>query len=81
MSEEDLAAVEEVDITGSHIQSFAKSNQGGAGPGGCDATHWQDALLCFRAHSDRLWDNVLALTHRLLNTTVPWEDIRSLMAN
>ena len=77
---EDLLAVEEVEITGSRIQSVATSIQGGAGPGGCDTTHWENPLLPFGAHSDRLQDSVTALAHRLLNTIIPWEDIRSLMA-
>ena len=78
---EDLPAADVIEITGSHIQSVARSIQGGAGPGCCDTTHWQDAPLWFRVHSDRLWNSVAALACRLLNTIVPWKDIRSLMAN
>jgi len=36
---------EDSEITGSHILSIAHQLQGGAGPGGCDASHWRDVLL------------------------------------
>ena len=41
----ELPIFQDVEITGSHIVRVARSIQGGAGPGGCDATHWQDSLL------------------------------------
>ena len=35
-----LPFFEDSEITGSHILSIAHQLQGGAGPGGCDASHW-----------------------------------------
>ena len=77
---DNLPPIEEGEITGSLVQSVARSIQGGAGPAGCDAVHWQDVLLGFGAHSSCLRDNIAALARKLMNTIVPWEDLRSLMA-
>ena len=52
-----------------------------SGPGGCDACHWQDALLCYGAHSTRLHDAVAALTWRLANSFTPWNDNCALISN
>ena len=54
--------------------------QGSAGPGGCDATHWQDSLLCYGAHSASLRESVASLARTLANTVVSWSDIWALMA-
>ena len=54
--------------------------QGGAGPGGCDASHWRDVLLRFGSSSARLHDTIAAVCHRLCNTITPWEDISALVA-
>ena len=72
---------EDVEITGSHLLFVAHCIQGGAGPGGCDASHWRDMLLRFGTYSSRLRDAVAALARRLLNSIVPWEDISALVAN
>ena len=45
----ELPMFEDVEITGSHIICVARSIQGGAGPGGCDAIQWQDSLIRFGA--------------------------------
>ena len=71
---ERLPLFEDVEITGDTIQ-------GRAGPGGCDASHWQDMLLRFGAHSEWLRDSVASLSRRLSNSIVPWSDVRVLMAN
>ena len=76
-----LPKFEEVEITGSHILRIAKSIQGGAGPGGCDSSHWQDSLLRYGAHSGKLRESVASLCRRLANSVVPWSDIRALVAN
>ena len=47
-------AFEEIEVTSSHVQVIAQRIQGGPGPRGCDAIHWQDALLHYGTHSERL---------------------------
>ena len=76
-----LPQLEDVEITGSHILCSARKIQGGAGPGGCDSCHWHDVLLRYGAHSARLQDADAALTRRLANTVLPWNDIRALVSN
>ena len=49
---------EDSEITGSHILSIAHQLQGGAGPGGCDASHWRDVLLRYGTSSAHLRDSV-----------------------
>ena len=76
-----LPQLEEVEITGCHVLLSARRIQGGAGPGGCDASHWQDVLLRYGAHSSQLRDAVVALSRRLANTIVPWDQISTLVSN
>ena len=66
-----LPLLEDVKITGNLIQRTATLIQGSAGPGGCDASHWQDVLLQYGAHSERLREQVAALARRFANTIVP----------
>jgi hypothetical protein len=81
MNIQNIPLMVEVDITSSHVETAARKIHGGAGPGGCDSSQWQDFLLRFGAHSERLRDNVAALARRLTNSIIEWEDIRALMAN
>ena len=67
-------------VTGAHVHSAASRIQGSAGPSGTDASHWQDVLLRYGAHSDRLRDSVATLARRLSNNIVPWDDIRAFVA-
>ena len=78
---ESLPKFEEVEINSGHLLRTARMIQGGAGPGGCDSSHWQDALLSFGAHSTRLHDSVASLCRRLANSIVPWCSVRSLMSS
>ena len=77
----ELPKQEDVEITGGHILRVARLIQGGAGPGGCDASHWQDTLLRYGAHSERLRESVASLCWRLANSIVPWSEIRALVAS
>ena len=71
----------DVDVTPSHVEKVAHCIRGGAGPGGTDSLQWQHFLLRYGTHSARLRDGVAALTRRLANKLVDWEDISALMAN
>ena len=72
---------EEVVITSAHVESAVRRMHGAAGPSGTDSAHWHSILLRFGAHSDRLRDQVAALTRKICNQTLPWESLRSLMSN
>ena len=37
-----MPELENIEVTGSMVHKAAFTIQGGAGPGGCTATHWQD---------------------------------------
>jgi len=76
-----LPFFEDSEITVSHILSIAHQLQGGAGPAGCDASHWRDILLRYGTSSACLRDMVVGLCCRLCNSIVPWDDIRALVAN
>ena len=65
-----LPLLEGVEITGGTIQRVASVIQGSAGPGGCDASHWQDALLRYGAHSSALRESVASAARRLANRLV-----------
>lgn len=78
---DDLPPLVDVDVTAAHVERVAHSIQGGAGPGGTMAIHWQDFLLRYGAHSERLRVAVAELARRLANTVVEWDDIRALMAS
>ena len=76
-----LPFLEDSEITGSHILTIAHQLQGCAGPGGCDASHWQDVLLRYGTSSTRLCDSAAGLCCHLCNSIVPWDSIRALVAS
>ena len=78
---DNLPFMESVEVTGSIIQRVASVIQGSAGQGGCDANHWQDALLRYGAHSATLRESVASAARRLANSLVSWSEIRCLMAS
>ena len=49
---DELPFLDDIEITSNHILHIAGKIQGGAGPGGSDTSHWQDALLRYGAHSE-----------------------------
>ena len=77
----EVPAIAALDINGAHIQLVVRRLHGAAGPSGSDAGAWQDWLLRYGAHSERLRDAVAHLTRVVANTTPPWEFIRGLMAS
>ena len=81
MSCDSLPAFEDIEVTGNVIQRAASVIQGSAGPGGCDASHWQDALLRYGAQSSHMRDQVASVARRLANSIVPWSDIRGFVAS
>ena len=81
LSCDNLPSFEEVEISSCHIMHVARLMQGEAGPGGCDAVHWQDSLVRYGAHSERFHQSVTSLCHRLANSIVPWADVRGLIAS
>ena len=68
----------DIDVTPSHVEKVAHCI---SGPGDTDSLQWQHFLLRYGTHSARLRDGVAALTRRLANKLVDWEDISALMAN
>ena len=79
--DDEIPVWEDVEVNGSHVLQVARMIQGGAGPGGSDSTHWQDSLMRFGAHSERLRESVAELIKGLANSIIPWQEIRALMAN
>ena len=77
----ELSPLIDVDITGSHVEKVARQIQGSAGPGGSTATHWQDFLLRYGAHSVKLRDAIAELARHLANSIVEWSDIRAVMSS
>ena len=53
---------------------------GGAGPSGFTSSQLQDLVLKYGNHSAELREAFSALSRRLANTIVPWEDIRAMKA-
>jgi hypothetical protein len=76
----DLPTLVEIDVTAEHIQKVAHSLSGSAGVSALDAAQWQDLLLKRGGASERLREATAALTRRLANSIVLWDDIRALKA-
>ena len=76
-----LPLFEDSEITGCHILSIAHQLQVGAGRGGCNASHWRDALLRYGFSCSSLCDSVVRLCCRLCNSIVTWDSIRALVAS
>lgn len=47
LMDSDLPPFEDIDVTGSHVETIAHRIQGSGGPGGCDSSHWRDVLIRF----------------------------------
>ena len=60
-----LPSLEDSEITGSHILIITHQLQCGAGPGGCDASHWRDVLFRYGISSTHLHDSVAGFTGKL----------------
>ena len=71
----------DVNITGGHVEKVARHIQGGAGPGGSDASQWQNYLLRYGAHSAKLRDAMAELARKIANNVVNWVDICALMSS
>ena len=71
----------DVDITGGHVEKVARRIQGGAGPGGSDASQWQNYLLRYGAHSAKLRDAMAELARKIAHNVVKWVDICALMSS
>ena len=81
LSCDNLPPFEVVEVTRNVIQKVASLIQGSAGPGGCDSGHWQDVLLRYGAHSERLRDQVASMARRLTNSIILWNDIRGFVSS
>ena len=73
MSCEHLPLLNDVEVTGSHVEKVARMIQGGAG--GSSATQWQDFLSCYGGHSERLGDTMAELVRFMANSVLDWNKI------
>ena len=77
---EELPIFLDVEITSSHVEHIAHRLSGGAGPSGLSSSSLQDMLLKFGNHSADLREAYAAVSRRLANYIVPWDEIRALKA-
>ena len=75
-----LPTIVDVDVTAEHVQKVANSLSGGAGVSAIDAAQWKNLLLKHGGASANLRESMAALTRRLANSIVDWDDIRALKA-
>lgn len=71
-----LPELENIEVTGSMVHKAAFVIQGGAGPGGCTATRWQNVLLRYGTCSDHLREAVASLIRLVANSIVSWDTSR-----
>ena len=64
-----------------HMLKIASALSGGAGVSALDAAQWQNLLLKQGGASENLREAMAALTRRLANNIVEWDDIRAMKAN
>lgn len=76
-----LPMLEDIEITGAHINIVAHKIQGSAGPGGCNSSHWWDVLCHYSSNSCCLCDSVADLTRLLSNSLVEWPHFHVLLSN
>ena len=75
-----LPTIVDVDVTAEHVQKVANSLSGGAGVSAIDAAQWKNLLLKHGGASANLRESMAALTRRLANSIVDWDDIQALKA-
>ena len=70
----------DVEIKSSHVERVAHRLSGGARLSGLSTSALQDMLLKFGNHSADLREAHAALSRRLSNYIVPWDEIKALKA-
>ena len=78
---DELPVLIDIDVTGEHVLKTAPRLSGGAGVSALDATQWHNLLLKHGGASEKLRESIAALTRRLANTIVDWDDIRAMKAS
>ena len=68
-----------VNVTAAHVERVARQIHGGPAPSGFPAQQWQDFLLKYGAHSERLRDAMAKLVRLMANSVVEWDDIHALL--
>ena len=71
---DDLPEFLDTEVTASHVERVAHKLSGGAGPSGFQSSQLQDLLLKYGNHSAELREAYVALSHKLTNNIVPWDD-------
>ena len=77
----DLPVLIDVDVTAVHMLQITSTLSSGAGVSALDAAQWQNLLLKQGGASENLREAMAALTRRLANNIVEWDDIRAMKAN
>jgi hypothetical protein len=77
---ENLPILIDIDVTAEHILKTAGSLSGGVGVSALDASQWQNLLLKHGGASEKLRESMAAITRRLANSIVEWDDIQAMKA-